>query len=41
MQLLDDHLLRLHQQGLIDRSEVMTRCRYPEEVAKVLVEAET
>jgi len=41
MQLLDDHLVRLHQQGLIDRSEVMTRCRYPEEVAKVLVEAET
>ena len=41
MQLLDDHLVRLYEQGLIERTEVLTRCRYPEEVAKTLVAMET
>lgn len=40
MQLLDDHLLRLYEAGAIERTEVLMRCRYPEEVAKVLVEME-
>jgi len=40
MQLLDDDLLRLYGQGVIERTEVLTRCRYPEEVAKSLVEME-
>jgi len=37
MQLLDDHLLRHYSHGVIGRTEVMTRCRYPEDVAKALV----
>jgi twitching motility protein PilT len=37
MQLLDDHLLQLYEKGLIERTEVLTRCRYPEEVAKALM----
>jgi twitching motility protein PilT len=41
MQLLDDHLLELFKKGLIERTEVMTRCRYPEEVAKALMAMET
>ncbi len=41
MQLLDDHLVRLYEQGLIERTEVLTRCRYPEEVAKTLMAMET
>jgi twitching motility protein PilT len=41
MQLLDDHLVKLYEQGLIDRTEVLTRCRYPEEVAKTLMAMET
>jgi twitching motility protein PilT len=40
MQLLDDHLLRLYQEGVIERTEVMTRCRYPEEVSKSLMAME-
>jgi len=40
MQLLDDHLLRLYQSGIIDKTDVLTRCRYPEEAAKSLVEME-
>ena len=40
MRLLDDQLLQLYQQGIIERTEVLTRCRYPEEVAKSLVEIE-
>ncbi|MBA7692068.1 hypothetical protein ES703_100626 [subsurface metagenome] len=40
MRLLDDHLLELYQRGIIERTEVLTRCRYPEEVAKSLVEIE-
>ncbi len=36
MQLLDDHLLRLYRQGIIERTEVLTRCRYPEDVAQEL-----
>ncbi len=40
MQLLDDDLLRLYGHGIIERTEVLTRCRYPEEVAKSLVEME-
>ncbi len=36
MQLLDDHLLQLYQDGIIERTDVLTRCRYPDEVAKVL-----
>ncbi|MFO7957580.1 MAG: PilT/PilU family type 4a pilus ATPase [Candidatus Brocadiia bacterium] len=39
MQLLDDHLLQLYRQGVIERTEVMTRCRYPEEVAQELQKA--
>ena len=41
MQLLDDHLLRLYKEGIIDRTDVMTRCRYPDEVSKSLLEMET
>jgi twitching motility protein PilT len=41
MQLLDDHLVRLYEEGLIERTEVLTRSRYPEEVAKVLIASET
>jgi len=40
MQLLDDHLLRLYEDNVIDRSEVLMRCRYPEDVAKSLMETE-
>ncbi len=38
MQLLDDHLLRLFKQGTISRTDVMTRCRYPDEVAAELAQ---
>jgi len=41
MQLLDDHLVRLYEQGIIERTEVLTRCRYPEEVSKTLMAMET
>jgi twitching motility protein PilT len=41
MQLLDDHLLRLYEEGTIERTEVLTRCRYPDEVAKALMAMET
>ncbi len=41
MQLLDDHLLRLYEEGLIERTEVLTRARYPEEAAKSLMAMET
>jgi twitching motility protein PilT len=34
MRLLDDSLLDLYGKGLIERTEVLTRCRYPEEVAQ-------
>jgi twitching motility protein PilT len=37
MQLLDDHLLQLYREGSIDRTDVMTRCRYPEEVSKSIM----
>ena len=40
MQLLDDHLLQLYKDGLIDRTDVLTRCRYPEEVAKGIMAME-
>ena len=40
MQLLDDHLVRLYQQGIIERTEVITRCRYPDEVSKAMMEME-
>jgi twitching motility protein PilT len=40
MQLLDDDLLRLYQKGIIERTEVLTRARYPEEAAKSLVQME-
>jgi twitching motility protein PilT len=40
MRLLDDALLGLFEQGTIERTEVMTRCRYPEEVAKSIMAAE-
>jgi len=36
MQLLDDHLLELYKQGIIERTDVLTRSRYPDDVAKVL-----
>ncbi|MHC4481424.1 MAG: type IV pilus twitching motility protein PilT [Planctomycetota bacterium] len=36
MQLLDDHLLELYRQRTIERTDVLTRCRYPEEVAKAI-----
>ena len=36
MQLLDDHLLQLYGEGIISRTDVLTRCRYPEEAAKTL-----
>jgi hypothetical protein len=38
MQLLDDHLLELYGRGVIERTEVLTRARYPEEVAKSLMQ---
>jgi len=40
MQLLDDHLLDLYGKGIIERTDVLTRCRYPEEVAKTMVQME-
>ncbi len=40
MQLLDDHLVQLFEQGIVSRTDVMTRCRYPEEVAKALMALE-
>ncbi len=40
MQLLDDHLLELYGQGLVERTDVMTRCRYPEDVAKSMTAME-
>jgi len=40
MKLLDDSLLELYSKGMVDRTEVMTLCRYPEEVAKRLAEME-
>jgi len=36
MQLLDDHLLQLYKEGIIERTDVLTRCRYPEEVSNSL-----
>ncbi len=41
MQLIDDHLLDLYRQGLIERSDVLTRCRYPEDVSNELMEMGT
>jgi twitching motility protein PilT len=41
MQLLDDSLLSLYEQGLIERTDVLTRCRYPEEVSKALMAIES
>ena len=38
MQLLDDHLLQLYRQGIIKRTDVLTRARYSEEIAKSLKE---
>ena len=40
MQLLDDHLVQLFEQGIVSRTDVMTRCRYPDEVAKALTALE-
>jgi hypothetical protein len=40
MQLLDDHLLRLYKEGKIERSDVMQRCRYPDEVSNALMQME-
>ena len=36
MRLMDDALLDLYGRGLIERTELVTRCRYPEEVANSL-----
>jgi len=36
MRLMDDALLDLYGKGLIERTEVVTRCRYPQEVANSL-----
>jgi len=41
MQLLDDHLLQLYAAGKIERSDVMTRCRYPDEVSKVILDMDS
>jgi len=38
MCLLDDSLLELYSKGIIDRTEVLTRCRYPGEVNERLNE---
>ena len=40
MKLLDDSLLDLYSRGIIDRTEVVTRCRYPEETNERLKEIE-
>ena len=40
MKLLDDSLVALFSQGMIDRTEVMTRARYPDEVSEALREVE-
>ena len=40
MQLLDDALLDLYEKGVIERSEVLSRCRYPKEVAEHLMRIE-
>ncbi len=36
MQLLDDHLVELYQQGIIERSDVMNRCRFHSNTAERL-----
>ena len=41
MRLLDDSLIELHASGIIDRTEVMRRCRYPSESNERLRELET
>jgi twitching motility protein PilT len=41
MKLLDDSLLELYSKKMIDRTEVLTRCRYPAEVSERLREMET
>jgi len=38
MRLLDDSLLELYAKGMISRSEVVTRCRYPDTVSQRLRE---
>jgi len=40
MNLLDDSLVSLYSKGIIDRTEVLTRARYPEEVSETLKEIE-
>lgn len=40
MKLLDDSLLSLYAKGAIDRTEVLTRARYPEDLAERLNELE-
>ncbi len=40
MKLLDDSLLELYSKGIIERVEVLTRCRYPNEVNERLKELE-
>ena len=40
MKLLDDSLLELYSKGIIERVEVLTRCRYPNEVTERLKELE-
>jgi len=40
MCLLDDSLLELYRKGIIERIEVLTRCRYPSEVSERLKEIE-
>jgi twitching motility protein PilT len=41
MQLLDDHLLSLYEQKQIERTEVLTRARYPEDVAKTMMQMDS
>ena len=41
MKLLDDSLLELYGNGIIDRNEVVTRCRYADTVAERLREMDT
>jgi len=40
MRLLDDSLVSLYKKGIIERAEVMMRCRYPADVTSVLRETE-
>jgi twitching motility protein PilT len=40
MQLLDDHMFKLWEQGLVEKSEVLVRANAPDELASKIARAE-